>query len=196
MKNNIKAKEKAALVRYIQSIGYNVVLGIKDKKLAAVINQIDRNYPIERKSVALFYVVNESKIKPFLSLVKSKDDKVLKTEKSDLKRKNKERVLKTKPKRDDETTSIKKAWQVYCFMRDKFYQSPEWRKLRYEVLREQGGRCQLCGRSSKDGVVLHVDHIIPLSKDWSKRLDKNNLQVLCEDCNLGKSNTDSIDWRK
>lgn len=196
MKNNIKAKEKAALVRYIQSIGYNVVWGIKDKKLAAIINQIDRNYPIERKSVALFYVVNESKIKPFLSLVKSKDDKVLKTEKTYLKRKNKERVLKTKPKRDDEATSIKKAWQVYCFMRDKFYQSPEWRKLRYEVLREQGGRCQLCGRSAKDGVVLHIDHITPLSKDWSKRLDKNNLQVLCEDCNLGKSNTDSIDWRK
>lgn len=77
----------------------------------------------------------------------------------------------------------------------RFYQSDEWRKLRYEVLREQKGRCQCCGRSAKDGVVLHVDHIIPLSKDWSKRLDKNNLQVLCEDCNLGKSNTDNIDWR-
>lgn len=33
------------------------------------------------------------------------------------------------------------------------------------------------------------------SLDWSKRFDKNNLQVLCEDCNLGKSNGDSIDWR-
>lgn len=26
--------------------------------------------------------------------------------------------------------------------------------------------------------------------------EKDNLQVLCEDCNIGKSNTDSIDWRK
>lgn len=77
-----------------------------------------------------------------------------------------------------------------------FYQSIEWRKVRYEVLREQKGKCQCCGRSAKDGVVLNVDHIIPLSKDWSKRLDKDNLQVLCEDCNLGKSNTDSIDWRR
>lgn len=76
-----------------------------------------------------------------------------------------------------------------------FYSSAEWKALRYEVLREQKGRCQCCGRSAKDGVVLHVDHIIPLSKDWSRRLDKNNLQVLCEDCNIGKSNTDSIDWR-
>lgn len=75
------------------------------------------------------------------------------------------------------------------------YVSEEWRRLRYDILREQHGCCQLCGRSRKDGVVLHVDHIIPLSKDWSKRLDRDNLQVLCEDCNLGKSNTDEIDWR-
>lgn len=83
--------------------------------------------------------------------------------------------------------SRQKAQQLYL--------SEEWRALRYEVLREQGGVCQLCGRGRKDGVILHVDHIIPLSKDWSRRLDKNNLQVLCEDCNLGKSNTDEIDWR-
>lgn len=86
--------------------------------------------------------------------------------------------------------------QIYLNLANSFYNSPEWRKIRYEVLREQGGRCQCCGRSAKDGIILHVDHIVPLSKDWSKRLDKNNLQVLCEDCNLGKSNTDSIDWRK
>ena len=75
------------------------------------------------------------------------------------------------------------------------YASDAWRTLRYDVLREQGGCCQLCGRGRKDGVILHVDHIIPLSVDWSKRLDKDNLQVLCQDCNLGKSNTDDIDWR-
>jgi 5-methylcytosine-specific restriction endonuclease McrA len=26
-------------------------------------------------------------------------------------------------------------------------------------------------------------------------LTLSNLQVLCEDCNLGKSNTDATDWR-
>ena len=83
----------------------------------------------------------------------------------------------------------------YISLAQKFYISQEWRSLRYEVLKENGGRCCLCGRSAKDGVVLHVDHIIPLSKDWSKRLDKDNLQVLCEDCNLGKSNKDNLDWR-
>lgn len=77
----------------------------------------------------------------------------------------------------------------------KFYASLEWKKVRYDVLKESNGRCCLCGRSAKDGVVLQVDHIVPLSKDWSKRLDKSNLQVLCEDCNLGKSNRDSINWK-
>ncbi len=75
------------------------------------------------------------------------------------------------------------------------YNSPEWQKLRYFVLKRDNGVCQLCGRGRKDGVVLHVDHIVPLSVDWSKRLDPNNLQTLCEDCNLGKSNKDCIDWR-
>lgn len=83
----------------------------------------------------------------------------------------------------------------YKELSDEFYHSREWMSLRYSVLKEQDGKCQLCGRSRKDGIILHVDHIIPLSKDWSKRLDRNNLQVLCKECNLGKSNTDSIDWR-
>ena len=33
---------------------------------------------------------------------------------------------------------------------------------------------------------IHVDHIKPKSKHWDLRLDINNLQVLCEDCNFGK----------
>lgn len=84
----------------------------------------------------------------------------------------------------------------YKILAGNFYKTDIWRKIRYEVLKEQGARCQCCGRSAKDGVVLHVDHIVPLSKDWTKALDKYNLQVLCEDCNKGKSNIDSTDWRK
>ncbi len=87
------------------------------------------------------------------------------------------------------------AYKDYKTQAKLFYKSADWRKLRYEVLKEQEGRCQLCGRTSKDGVIMHCDHIEPLSKNWSRRLDKSNIQVLCEDCNLGKSNTDSIDWR-
>ena len=58
-------------------------------------------------------------------------------------------------------------------------------KMRYAILKRDGFRCKLCGRSADDGVRLHVDHIIPISKGG--KTIESNLQVLCEDCNLGKS---------
>jgi 5-methylcytosine-specific restriction endonuclease McrA len=67
------------------------------------------------------------------------------------------------------------------------------RGLRYEVLKRDGGRCVLCGNSKKDGVKLHVDHILPRSKGGKDTLD--NLQTLCEPCNLGKGNRDNRNWR-
>lgn len=77
-----------------------------------------------------------------------------------------------------------------------FYISPEWQRVRYEVLAENNGLCRLCGRNPiTHGVALHVDHIVPRSKNKERELDKTNLQVLCEDCNLGKGNRDEIDWR-
>ena len=80
-------------------------------------------------------------------------------------------------------------------LRQKFYASAGWRRLRYRVLAEQGGRCQACGRTAKDGIVIHVDHIKPLSKFWNLRLDKSNLQILCADCNIGKLHLSDEDWR-
>lgn len=76
-----------------------------------------------------------------------------------------------------------------------FYKTQAWKTIRYEVLKESNGRCSLCGRSAKDGVVLQVDHIIPLSVDWNLRLNKDNLQVLCDDCNMGKLNKDCRKWK-
>jgi hypothetical protein len=67
--------------------------------------------------------------------------------------------------------------------RDDFFASREWRGIRWVVLKRDGHRCRGCG--STDG-KLHVDHIEPVSVNWSRRLDPTNLQVLCEDCNMGK----------
>lgn len=75
-----------------------------------------------------------------------------------------------------------------------FLFSWEWRTLRFEVLKERGARCELCGATSKDARI-EVDHIKPLSRFWHLRLDKNNLQVLCRDCNQGKGAWDHTDWR-
>lgn len=65
--------------------------------------------------------------------------------------------------------------------------------IRFDVLRRAGGKCELCGCSSKER-PLHVDHIIPRSKRGTNDLD--NLQALCEQCNLAKSNRDDTDFRE
>jgi 5-methylcytosine-specific restriction endonuclease McrA len=76
-----------------------------------------------------------------------------------------------------------------------FYDSREWRELRYRALKRHGGSCQCCGTRANADHPLHVDHIKPRSLYPEMELDINNLQVLCEDCNLGKSNKDVTDWR-
>ncbi|MBQ1568110.1 MAG: HNH endonuclease [Erysipelotrichaceae bacterium] len=57
--------------------------------------------------------------------------------------------------------------------------------LRYDVMKRDEFRCVLCGREADDGVKLHVDHILLVSKDGKTVM--NNLRTLCSDCNLGKS---------
>ena len=61
-------------------------------------------------------------------------------------------------------------------------------RLRFTILQRDNFSCNKCGRSpAKDpSVVLHVDHIIPWSKGGETVIE--NLEILCSDCNLGKSN--------
>lgn len=71
-----------------------------------------------------------------------------------------------------------------------FYRSLAWRKIRFSVLHERGAKCEVCGTKAKAGTTLHVDHVKPRSKYPELALDPTNLQILCEDCNLGKADTD------
>lgn len=57
--------------------------------------------------------------------------------------------------------------------------------LRYDIMKRDRFRCVLCGRTSKDGIALHVDHILPVSKGG--QTIPSNLRTLCDVCNLGKS---------
>ena len=59
------------------------------------------------------------------------------------------------------------------------------RGLRHEVFKRDNYKCVECGASKDDGAVLHVDHKIPVSKGGTDEL--SNLQTLCSDCNLNKS---------
>jgi hypothetical protein len=60
-------------------------------------------------------------------------------------------------------------------------------RLRFRVMLRDNFRCCSCGRSPAThfGVVLHVDHVDPWAKDGPTTYE--NLQTLCSDCNLGKS---------
>lgn len=73
-----------------------------------------------------------------------------------------------------------------------FYDTPAWRVLRARVLDTYGRDCMRCGDFSGPP---HVDHIKPRSRYPEFELEFNNLQVLCETCNMEKD-TDIVDYRK
>ncbi len=54
-------------------------------------------------------------------------------------------------------------------------------ELRKIVFKRDDGKCKRCG-SDED---IHYDHIIPVSKGGST--SENNLELLCQTCNLSKS---------
>jgi hypothetical protein len=75
---------------------------------------------------------------------------------------------------------------------EEFYNSRVWLSLRYKALLKYNRKCMCCGAS---GVEIHIDHIKPRSLYPELELSLDNLQILCRDCNLGKSNTDETDFR-
>lgn len=78
--------------------------------------------------------------------------------------------------------------EVQKFSSRHFYRSREWKELRLLMLSAYRV-CRLCGNGPAQGKVLHVDHIKPRSLWPELSLSKENLQVICADCNTAKSNT-------
>ena len=82
-----------------------------------------------------------------------------------------------------------------CHTMKSFYSSRAWKVLRYQAFEKYGNRCQCCGARPSDDVALHVDHVKPRSKHPELALDLNNLQILCEWCNIGKINQYDTKWQ-
>ena len=72
--------------------------------------------------------------------------------------------------------------------RDNFLASPEWRRLKAEIL-ARARRCLSCG-----GRVEAVDHILPRSKRPELALSESNLQALCQRCHGWKTSQEKSGW--
>ena len=100
------------------------------------------------------------------------------------------RPIKKKKKRQWKRPKKNKERKIH-----KFYQSREWKELRYQAFVKYGNRCLCCGGTPQDGIMLQVDHVKPRHKYPELALDINNLQILCASCNRGKYGEDETDWR-
>ncbi len=90
-------------------------------------------------------------------------------------------------------------WELIPFEEPKaasFYSSKEWSNLKAAAFEKYGNKCACCGRSPLHNVIMHVDHIKPRSKYPALALDINNLQILCDICNIGKPDKFETQWRE
>lgn len=69
-----------------------------------------------------------------------------------------------------------------------FYNSKTWKIIKEQVYKTLTHMCPVCGAEEN----LVVDHIKPIRHYPNLIVDMNNLQILCDDCNLEKGSM--IDW--
>lgn len=71
---------------------------------------------------------------------------------------------------------------TYHEKHDWFYQTKEWKALRAARFAYASGLCERCRQRGvvKEGKEVH--HIIPIEVNWEKRLDFENVILLCSEC--------------
>lgn len=65
----------------------------------------------------------------------------------------------------------------------------KWRLLRQRFIQAHP-LCRKCEEAGEVMVAVIVDHVIPIGVDWSRRLDEENLQALCDHHHRLKSEED------
>jgi 5-methylcytosine-specific restriction endonuclease McrA len=71
----------------------------------------------------------------------------------------------------------------------RFYNSWQWKRVRFAFLKGKERRCAYCGSTVADGERIVVDHKLPVRHFWHLRLDPANLCLACDSCNRGKGST-------
>lgn len=64
-----------------------------------------------------------------------------------------------------------------------FYNSKEWRLLSRKYAQDKGFRCEVCGAIATE---VHHKEFIQTPGGWDKRLDYDNLELLCTVCHNGR----------
>ncbi|WP_321999283.1 HNH endonuclease [Bacillus pumilus] len=77
-----------------------------------------------------------------------------------------------------------------------FYNSTKWKSVRDRRKRDKNNLCEFCLENKKLKVADVCDHIVPIMIDWSKRLDYDNLQMLCHECHNKKTREDELRYGK
>jgi len=95
------------------------------------------------------------------------------------------RLLRTFTRRDWSVGDIERLFERVKLAGDKHHRKPIQYGDLLRLLWNKPHQCADCKRRPPE-VVLHVDHIFPASRGGSSSYD--NLQFLCRDCNLRKSN--------
>ena len=74
---------------------------------------------------------------------------------------------------------------------DSFYQSKEWQLLRNQKWVDADGLCEMCRAKGIIRSAKEIHHIEPITENWNKRLDYDNLIALCSDCHNAIHNRQS-----
>jgi 5-methylcytosine-specific restriction protein A len=63
----------------------------------------------------------------------------------------------------------------------RFYNSGPWRRCARLKL-QRNPACEVCWKAGLYTRASHVHHIVPLTQDWDRAFDLDNMQALCKSC--------------
>lgn len=184
--DRIGVSARSKLLDYIQGSGRKLTYGEKDSQerltaIAAEIFKLPADVGLV-KMVAAVTALGSAKRRKRRQEYRAKNLAKLKAA---------ERRECSKPAQPRPERSVKMADEIRI---RNFYDSWEWKQLSFDVKVERGRICECCGARPPD-VRIITDHIKPLRHYWHLRLEKTNLQVLCDDCNRGKGSRHETDFR-
>lgn len=101
---------------------------------------------------------------------------------------NGRRALSDYGSRSDEYREYNRLRWKYGREVKAFYNSKVWKETSRIVLLENDYICEYCGAEA-----TMTDHVIPIKRDWNRRLDRRNLKASCKRCNDARAIRDRND---